>query len=269
MIKGISVVLLILAAISANAQNVWRGLVVEPEHRCSPYDKKSQYPYPQSVEDKIVASMGGRVYGPYTGTTFESDRMTDIEHIVAASEGHDSGLCSASPALRKQFATDLLNLTLASPSVNRCGAGGKCGYDAGEWMPELNKCWFAKRVLDIKTKYGLSVDIVEARGLEKVLSTCNSFEMIHYPPQEDTMQTSSKSNNVDRALGLTISALMVGQCETLKEMARFQVEMKLPNADGFVMAFSKHIATKNGYESVTGMLEKCKAISKILPSPSQ
>lgn len=166
----------------AGDQEIWRGLVVEPEDRCSPYDKESQYPYPKSVEDHIVASMNGRIYGPYTGTTFKSDTLTDIEHIVAASEGHDSGLCSASEKIRKEFATDLLNLTLAAPKVNRCGAGGKCGLDAGEWMPEKNACWFANRVVEIKREYGLSVNKDEAADLEAMLSRCTSFDMVFYEP---------------------------------------------------------------------------------------
>ena len=127
---------MLTASYSSIAEETWRGLVVEPKNRCSSYNKKAQYPYPQSVEDEIVASMGGIVYGPYTGSYFESDTNTDIEHIVAASEGHDSGLCNASDEMRVQFATDLLNLTLAAPIVNQCNIGGKCGYDAGEWMPE-------------------------------------------------------------------------------------------------------------------------------------
>ncbi len=45
----------------------WRGLVVAPEYRCSPYDS-DDYPYPQSVEQRIVAGMGGIIYAPYTGT---------------------------------------------------------------------------------------------------------------------------------------------------------------------------------------------------------
>ena len=71
----------------------WRGLTVAPEHRCAPYDKKRDYPYPQSVEPEIVRALGA-VYGPYTGTCFTSQTETDIEHIVAASEAHDSGLCA-------------------------------------------------------------------------------------------------------------------------------------------------------------------------------
>lgn len=165
----------------ASGQERWRGLVVESEYRCSPYDKKKQYPYPQSVEDGIVNQMTGRVYGPYTGRYFVDDTETDIEHIVAASEGHDSGLCEASPEERVSFATDLLNLTLAAPEINRCGRQGKCGFDAAEWMPNKNKCWFAARVVEVKKKYSLSVDQAEADALEAVLSVCESREMIFYP----------------------------------------------------------------------------------------
>ncbi len=72
-----------------------------PEHRCSAYDRKRDYPYPQSVEQDIVRGLGA-VYGPYTGTCFSSTRDTDIEHIVATSEAHDSGLCAADRATRKR-----------------------------------------------------------------------------------------------------------------------------------------------------------------------
>lgn len=177
----ITFIFLILVSFQSNAETTWRGLSVEPEYRCSSYDKSEQYPYPQTVEDGIVANMGGVVYGPYTGRYFDNDRETDIEHIVAASEGHDSGLCNASISKRIEFATDQLNLTLASPEVNRCGEGGKCGLDAAEWMPQRNKCWFANRVLVVKKKYGLSVDQAEASALEAVLSSCESVNLIFYP----------------------------------------------------------------------------------------
>ena len=42
--------------------DTWRGLVVSSEERCSTYDP-DDYPYPQSVEQQIVDSMGGIIYG--------------------------------------------------------------------------------------------------------------------------------------------------------------------------------------------------------------
>ena len=144
-----------------------------PEHRCSPYDKKRDYPYPQSVERDIVRELG-TVYGPYTGTCFGSTRDTDIEHIIAASEAHDSGLCGRDRRTRARFAQDLRNLTLASPRVNRHHKSGK---DAGEWLPARNQCWFAGRVLDVKRAYRLSVDPQEAAALEAVLRECPSTNM--------------------------------------------------------------------------------------------
>ena len=76
----------------------WRGLTIAPEDRCSPYD---------------------------------SDTQTDIvEHIVARSKAHDSWLCSADDATRTRFVRDLLNLTLASPALNR---SQKSDTDAAGW----------------------------------------------------------------------------------------------------------------------------------------
>ena len=144
----------------------WRGIILGVEHRCSDYDP-GDYPYPQSVEPHIVASMGGIIYGPYTGTWFDSTSETDIEHIVARSEAHDSGLCAADAATKRRFASDLLNLTLASPAVNRSQKSGK---DAAEWLPDLNQCWFAKRVVEVRQRYALTIDDREALVLEGILS---------------------------------------------------------------------------------------------------
>ena len=161
----------------------WRGVTVAPEHRCSPYDKKRDYPYPQSVEQEIVRELGA-VYGPYTGTCFASTRDTDIEHIVAANEAHDSGLCAADCETRARFARDLRNLTLASPRVNRHQKSGK---DAGEWLPARNRCWFvgrsrmgtasgcprAPKILKMESLGERSISVQVAHGIhEQLLGAC-------------------------------------------------------------------------------------------------
>ena len=169
----IRVVLLVAMTVGTASGETWRGLVVAPENRCSSYSA-DDYSYPQSVEARIVAEIG-KVYGPYTGRCFTNMRKTDIEHIVARSEAHDSGLCSASDQTKRRFARDLINLTLASPHVNR---RLKRAHDAAEWMPDTNKCWFAARVVDVRLKYGLTIDWREADALERVLSKCDSTEMV-------------------------------------------------------------------------------------------
>ena len=139
---------LALGLVAGASAETWRGLTVALEHRCAPYDKRRDYPYPQSVERDIVRELGA-MYGPYTGRCFTSTTQTDIEHIVAASEAHDSGLCAADAATKARFARDLRNLTLASPRVNRHEKSGK---DAADWVPDRNRCWFAGRVLDVRLR---------------------------------------------------------------------------------------------------------------------
>ena len=189
-------VALVLVAARNGAAETWRDLVVAPEHRCAPYDR-DDYPYPQSVERDIIARMGGRIYGPYTGRHFDSRRQTDIEHMVATSDAHDSGLCAAGASTRAAFARDVDNLTLAAPAVNRCGAGGKCAFDAGEWLPERNRCWFAARVVAVKRKYRLSVDRTERDALESVLRACASTRLVVYAPAGGTAAAAPRPSSAD------------------------------------------------------------------------
>lgn len=150
----------------------WRGIEIRPENRCSPYDR-SDYPYPPSVEDVIIEELGG-IYSPYTRECFSNSQETQIEHIVALSEAHDSGLCDEDRQIRREFASDPLNLTLASPALN---GSDKRHYDGAEWMPPMNKCWFAQRIVEVRQKYGLTIDRLEAEALERILSACSSVEI--------------------------------------------------------------------------------------------
>ena len=150
----------------------WSGLVIAPEQRCAPYDR-GDYRYPQSVEPQIVAGMDGRIYGPYTGSYFASTDDTQIEHIVALSEAHDSGACAWTRDQKSTFARDLDNLTLASPGTN----ASKGGRDAAEWLPSRNACWYAARVVAVKREHGLTVDRAEANTLQQQFDRCASTDM--------------------------------------------------------------------------------------------
>lgn len=138
------------------------------ECRCTPYDR-DDYPYQQSIEARIAERLGG-MFSPYDGTVFDSLRESDIEHVIAVSEAHDSGLCSASAAVRRAFASDLDNLTLATPTVNRHQKSGK---DAAEWLPERNRCWFAATIVAVRQEYRLTIDRREAAALDAVLKECD------------------------------------------------------------------------------------------------
>ena len=45
-------------------------------------------------------------------------------------------------------------------------------------MPELNKCWYADRIVQVRLKYDLTIDQREADVLESVLSACESTDMV-------------------------------------------------------------------------------------------
>ena len=164
-------------------------LPVSPEERCAPYEAAS-YRYPSTYDIRHVEAQGYQVdtrrrisgernpdYGridhafpsPYTpGISFRYVQDMDIEHIVARSEAHDSGLC-ARPDQWTPFATDPRNLTVAGEHVNRAL---KSDRDAAEWLPDINVCWYARTVIEVKLKYGLSVDYAERDALWAALEDC-------------------------------------------------------------------------------------------------
>ena len=113
---------------------------------------------------------------PTPGVCYESETETDIEHMVALEEAHHSGMCFADRETKRTFAGDLLNLTVAAPEVNR----EKSSQDAGDWMPDNEQVLvLAERVLDVKLKYGMTVDREEASALELVLAGCESTEIVN------------------------------------------------------------------------------------------
>ena len=160
----------------------WSGIAVGHKLRCSPYEA-DDYRYSPSVEPRIADAQGG-IYGPHTGTWFDTIRDTGIEHMVTRAEAHDSGLCAASPETRSVFASDLLNLTLASPTVNR---HLKVDKDAAEWLPSLNRCWYADRIIQVRLECGLTIDTEEADAIGAVLGGCGSTAMVVVP--RDTTET--------------------------------------------------------------------------------
>ena len=111
----------------------------------------------------------GQVYTPYTCSLFDitpsGTAATDIEHIVALAEAHDSAIADDR---RRTFAADLDNLTIADPTVNRSQKSAK---DAAEWKPTRHGAWFAERVIQVKLEYGLTIDPAERDALKVLLAS--------------------------------------------------------------------------------------------------
>ena len=160
-------------ACSADAET-WRGLQVCDERPRDGYDRDAFGTGYSSLEDDIIAALPptmkatGQVYTPYSCLAFDitadGTAATDIEHIVALAETHDSGIADER---RRDIASDLDNLTIADPTVNR---SEKSDRDAAEWMPARHGAWFAERVIQVKLEYGLSVDPAERDALEALLA---------------------------------------------------------------------------------------------------
>lgn len=161
----------------ANAQcppnsPTWQGLQVCAERSRDGYFRNEYGRGYRGLEHKIIAALpdtmkaDGRVYTPYSCAVYDIEpdgtAATDIEHIVALAEAHDSHIPDDH---RKAIAKDLDNLTIAAPHVNQ----QKGDRDAAEWTPERHGAWYAGQVVAVKQKYGLSVDVAERDALDELL----------------------------------------------------------------------------------------------------
>ncbi len=142
------------------------GIVIQPE--------ETERMYLGDLEERIINRQDGH-FSPYTLTCFDDLRDTDIEHIVAIAEAYDSGLNRDSVETQILFTYDLDNLTTAEPGLNRHQKSAK---DPAEWLPSENRCWYVQTWIDVKRKYGLTMDQEEADAIRSVLSNCTSTDMI-------------------------------------------------------------------------------------------
>lgn len=113
----------------------------------------------------------GNWFSIYDGVEYAgSPSNLDMDHIVALAEAHDSGGANWSPERKQQFANDPLNLVAVTAASNRA----KSDRDLGEWRPENRNAWCttATAVLQVKTKYGLSLDPAEYDALVDMQRTC-------------------------------------------------------------------------------------------------
>ncbi len=166
----------------------WYGpLRIAPRNRCAPYNPLD-YDYSSYLSRaRIIEHYSGVAYGPYEGRVFTPEDDIHVEHIVARAEAHDSGMCGQSFNQKQAFSIDLLNLTLASASVNR----EKSNKDLSEWLPPYNRCWFVARTLEVRAKYDLSINKKEARDAYNILSKCEDkdFQIKVFEAKKSHSQT--------------------------------------------------------------------------------
>ena len=161
------VAVFLLVACVAHAQGVLVTLDLAPERARAGYERPTTNRY-QQYEFVIYQALD-MDRTPYTCTAIGGDlSRVDVEHIVALSEAHDSGL---SPDSMLAFSGDPLNLTVAVPRENR---NVKSDKDAADYLPPRNRCWFVGRVLDVKSRWGLTVDADEAVALIVALDGCDT-----------------------------------------------------------------------------------------------
>ena len=107
---------------------------------------------------RVVA---GEWVGPYTARVFTDPRELDIDHVVALAHTHAAGGWAWSPEKKRAYAQWMPGLVAVEASANR--RKGAKGPD--QWMPEIQRCWYATVWRATKSAWGLLIGSAEDRTL--------------------------------------------------------------------------------------------------------
>jgi hypothetical protein len=114
----------------------------------------------------------GTWFDPYTGNTYRDPSDVDIDHVVPLANAWRSGAASWSDARRERFANAPLDLLSVEDNANQ--SKGDKGPEA--WKPPRASyhCTYARKWINIKYYWKLSVTSQEKAALKQMLGTCAS-----------------------------------------------------------------------------------------------
>lgn len=114
---------------------------------------------------------GGKWLSAYDGKTVTNSSLLDVDHMVPLAEAWRSGAWKWTTAQRQAFANDLDNseaLLAVTLATNR----SKGDRDPVNWTPKLNPCTYLQNWVQVKQKYQLTADSLEASFLRKQINNC-------------------------------------------------------------------------------------------------
>ena len=127
--------------------------------------------------------VNGKWVSQYDGASTTNASNFDIDHFVPLKEAWDSGAWRWDGGTRQRYANDLgyaQSLIAVSASSNR----SKGARDPADWLPNRNRCRYAKSWIGVKFRWRLSVDSREKKSLGKILANCSATMKI--PPRAST-----------------------------------------------------------------------------------
>ncbi len=121
--------------------------------------------------DSQCRAISGSWYSDYDGVTTTDPSTFDIDHMVPLAEAWRSGADTWTTSKRRDFANDVTSpqLWAVTASSNRA----KGDKDPAKWMPPRTAvhCDYVKSWINVKYRYGLTVDSAEKTALQNTLNT--------------------------------------------------------------------------------------------------
>jgi len=132
----------------------------------------------------------GEWFSKYDNKTIKDPSLIDIDHLVPLQEAWQSGAFSWTSKQRQDYANELKagNTLIAVTSSTNRSKGSK---EPQAWLPTSSYvCQYLNDWVDVKKRWGLSVDNAEKEFLKTSLTNCSNG----ITPQTTTKQTNPTVN---------------------------------------------------------------------------
>lgn len=116
---------------------------------------------------------GGTWFSTYDGKTLDGAREVEIDHVVALAEAWYSGAYGWTTSRREQYANDL-GVPWSVAATSHAANESKGSDDPAEWLPPraADVCRYVSAWVEIKVRWGLSIDRREHDALQRLLGGC-------------------------------------------------------------------------------------------------
>jgi hypothetical protein len=133
--------------------------------------------------------INGTWYSIFDGEQTNNASTFDIDHFVPLKEAWDSGAWRWDSDTRQRFANDL-GYAAALVAVTASSNRSKSDRDPADWLPQRERCAYARSWVGVKFRWRLSVDSTEKRALTGIFQNCKGKMAV---PSRAAIGTSSSA----------------------------------------------------------------------------
>lgn len=129
---------------------------------------QKMYDFDTDGDGNVISGVAITPYFKDVEVTYQN---AEVMTAVSVEDAFRSGLGEQSQEQIQGFLNDPINLIVVPDGTNEA----RGGEDAAGWLPEVSQCNYTKTQIDVKARYGLTIDEKEKEAMRGTFDTCGKL----------------------------------------------------------------------------------------------